>query len=115
MDGGVEGEHEAKHDQADHEHGRRVSVGGQRDRDTGRQDCEKKGQPGGRKSGRLAARAPQELRREGLHDAVADHPDRHKAADLPEAPIQHAAQVDRQADDEPDVARREQKDARGGE
>ena len=51
-------------------------------------------------------------RRGRLHDAVADHPQRQKSADLRERPAQHRVQKYRQADHEPDVTRTEQKEAR---
>ena len=52
---------------------------------------------------------------DGLDRAVADHPHGEERADLPEAPAELGAQEDGQADDEPDVARGEQEDARRGE
>ena len=59
--------------------------------------------------------AAQQARRCCLDDAVADDPNREKAAGLPEGPSEHARQEDRQTDDEPDVAGAEEEDARRGE
>src|SRR3546814_9213335 len=52
-------------------------------------------------------------RRQRLHQAVADHPSREKAADLPEIPPQRSGQEHRQRDHEPDVTGAEQEHAGG--
>ena len=114
MNGGVEGEDDAEDDEAADQCQRGVDVGRERNRDTRGQQGEDEREPGGGEACRRA-RAAQELRREGLHDPVADHPDRHEGAHTPEAPTKHAAEEDGQPDDEPDVTRREEKHASGRE
>ena len=56
-----------------------------------------------------------ELGRAGLDDAVADNPDRHEGSDLVEGPFKLGFEKDGKADDEPNIAGREEKEAGGGE
>ena len=51
----------------------------------------------------------------GLDDSVADDPGGHEGSDLVEGPFELGFEKDGEADDEPDVAGREEKEAGGGE
>ncbi|MNC49279.1 hypothetical protein D3C75_984480 [compost metagenome] len=50
--------------------------------------------------------------REGLHNAVANHPGRQEATNRPEVPAEHAAQVHRQGHHKPDITGAEQEHPR---
>lgn len=56
-----------------------------------------------------------ELGRAGLDDAVANDPGGHEGSDLVEGPFELCFEEDGEADDEPDIAGREEEEAGGGE
>lgn len=56
-----------------------------------------------------------EFGRAGLDDAVADDPGGHEGPDLVEGPFELCFEEDGEADDEPDIAGREEEEAGGGE
>ena len=95
MHGGVHREDDAECEQAEDQRDGRVGSRAQRDRDAGGERCEEEREPDRGDPARLRMSAALEARHGGLHDAVADHPDREERPGLPEPPAELGVEVDR--------------------
>ena len=123
MDRGVHGKDEAEDHQPRHQYRREPGAGQERSQRQHRRDHREPADPEDREARDLIdgpVRSPQQPRREGLDRSVGDDPRRHKAAHeeerlpraLRRAVRQNRAEIDRDADDEPGVARAEQEHPR---
>ena len=88
MQGGVQGEDDTKHDQAGDDDGGRVDIEVESGGDTGGDDDECKRQPCGGATGGIGFAAHDDGSG-SLYHAVADDPESHEAARLPEFPTEH--------------------------